>query len=109
MKILIMIAFLFAVSPEVSVYASEEASVEDPVITESVDDETLQCLQDLCSDFDSVLPYVQFLEQSYLQITAVIEVLKMTNSLLLILVTLEFMRLVRGWTKGGRHKDGYTG
>ncbi|MGN0506407.1 MAG: hypothetical protein ACI4FZ_07590 [Lachnospiraceae bacterium] len=109
MKILIMIAFLFAVSPEVSIYAAEDATVDDPVVTESLDDEKLQYLQEICNDFDAMLPYVQFLEQSYLQITAVIDVLKVTNSLLLILVTLEFMRLVRGWTKGGRHKDGYTG
>ena len=83
-------------------YAAEEAADMD---TEP-DSDLAQAAEDIKEELALVASYVESLEAQHMELMDVLNILRTSNALLLILVAMELMRLVRGWTKGGRQKDG---
>lgn len=87
-------------------YAAEE---EAGTVGQDPEDTLPRHVEDMEKELALALSCLERLEAQHAELMAVPGMLRSTNSMLLILVAMEFMRLVRGWTKGGRHSDGSFG
>lgn len=112
MKRLLFLTMACLLLPFTPIYAGTPAyAAEAGAGTEeqAPEDSMPRNVEDIKKELSLVASCLERLEERHVELTDVLAVFRTSNSMLLILIAMELMRLVRGWTKGGRHGDGLSG